>query len=113
MFNSYSSRNYNTQSMQINAVTGSILKNHPKSWFECFGLDSPRAKALLNEGGHKGGTEYTHYNACSMYLAHDTSTPVHDPEKDIVILQMLICGDMKVIAECVYLKDLETEANLD
>lgn len=106
MFNSYSSNNYCTQSMQINAVTGSILKNHPKSWFECFDLNSPRAKALLNEGGHKGGTEYTHYNTCSMYLAHDTSTPVHDPEKDIVILQMLICGDMKVIAECVYFKDL-------
>lgn len=109
MLNSYSTSNYNTQSIKINAVTGSILKNHPKSWFECFDLNSSRANALLHEGGHKGGVECHHYSSAPVYFPHDTRTPIHDPEKDIVILQMLICGDMKVIAECVYFKDLEME----
>lgn len=31
---------HSTQSIKINAVTGSILKNHPKSWFEQFSLKS-------------------------------------------------------------------------
>lgn len=30
-----------------------------------------------------------------------------DPDKDITILQMVICGDMEVIAELVYTKDYE------
>lgn len=106
MLNSYSSNSYNTQSLKINAVTGSILKNHPKSWFECFDLNSPRANTLLHEGGHKGGTEHHHYSGGIMRIPYNSDTPVHDPEKDIVVLQMLICGDMKVIAECIYQKDL-------
>lgn len=107
MFNSYSNNSYNTQSIKINAVTGSILKNHPKSWFECFDLNSTRANALLHEGGHKGGAEHYHHSYGSLYPPHDSSVPVHDPAKDIVILQMIVCGDMKVIAECVYQKDYD------
>ena len=51
MFNSYSS--CSSQNIKINAVTGAILKNHLKSWFERFNLLSDRAKALLHEGGNK------------------------------------------------------------
>lgn len=91
MFNSYHAGN-NTQSIQINAVTGAILKNHPKSWFERFHLQSNRAEALFQEGGHKA---YTYYRG------------TRDPEKDITILQMVICGDMEVMAELVYTKDYE------
>ena len=80
MFNSY-----NNQSIKINAVTGAILKNHPKSWFERFHLRSDRAKILMNEGGHKS----------------------YDLDYSIVILQMVICGDMEVMAELVYRKDYE------
>ena len=28
-----------------------------------------------------------------------------DPENNIIVLQMVICGDMEVIAECVHEKD--------
>ena len=95
MFNSYHAGN-NTQNVQINAVTGAILKNHPKSWFERFHLQSNRAKALFQEGGHKA---YTRYG--------DT----RDPENDITILQMVICGDMEVMAELVYTKDYEMKVD--
>lgn len=102
MFNTSNYHAGNTN-VKINAVTGAILKNHPKSWFERFNLDSNRAKALLREGGHKATKkEYGRgdYRGLNGY-------DVHDSDKDITILQMVICGDMEVMAECVYTKDYE------
>ena len=93
MFNSYSCSP--NQSISINAVTGAILKNHPKSWFERFHLQSQRAKELLVEGGHK------------YYV--DAWKHEHLPEKDITVLQMVICGDMEVMAELVYTNDYEIQ----
>ena len=83
MFNTYHAGDH-TNKIKINAVTGAILKNHPKSWFERFHLNSYRAKQLLVEGGHR---------------------VTYDSEKDITVLQMVICGDMEVMAELVYTKD--------
>lgn len=98
MFNSYSSSYSASQNIKINAVSGAILKNHPKSWFERFNLKSPRADSLLKEGGHVGTSrkqsEYSNY-----------SYTVTDKDKNIIVLQMMICGDMEVLAECVYEKD--------
>lgn len=86
MFNTsnYHAGNH-TSNFRINAVTGAILKNHPKSWFERLNLNSVRASQLLVEGGHHT------YNA----------------EKNITVLQMMICGDTEVLAELVYTKDYE------
>lgn len=79
MLNTYNCNS--SKSLNINAVSGAILKNHVKSWFEVFDLDG--------------------YNACKWLR----------PDADIVILQMVICGDMKVIAECLYRIDYEIEYN--
>lgn len=84
MFDSYHA---GSQTVKINAVTGAILKNHPKSWFERFSLKSVRAESVLREGGHRAD-RWTENN------------PV-----DIIVLQMVICGDMEVIAECVHRED--------
>lgn len=103
MFDSYIRGGSTSQSININAVTGAILKNHPKSWFERFHLKSDRAISLLKEGGHRATkTEYVDepYSRGKYYF-HE----VHDPDKDIIILQMVICGDMEVMAELVYSKD--------
>ena len=89
-----------TNNIKINAVTGAILKNHPKSWFERFHLNSERAKTLLTEGGHKAKQIVYDKNWCS-------DRTVDNPDKDITILQMVICGDMEVMAELVYTKDYE------
>lgn len=88
----FNTSNYHAGNLKINAVTGAILKNHPKSWFERFNLKSDRAKQLFNEGGHKCYVDYSRL-----------------PDNDIVILQMVICGDMEVIAELVYKKDYEVK----
>ena len=88
MFNSYHAGN-TTNSVNINAVTGAILKNHPKSWFERFHLRSERANELLKEGGHKF---WTYDERSRTYVG-------------ITVLQMVICGDMEVMAELVYTSD--------
>ena len=94
-----------TNNIMINAVTGAILKNHPKSWFERFNLNSPRAKSLFTEGGHKATKEqWEKYSYQSSY-GNGHYVNVRDPDKDITILQMVICGDMEVMAELVYTKD--------
>lgn len=88
MFNTYHAGN---TSMNINAVTGAILKNHPKSWFERFHLRSNRAEKLLAPGGH----EFDTYREKGLYEKH----------KGITVLQMVVCGDMEVMAELVYTND--------
>ena len=99
MFNTYHAGNH-TSNVNINAVTGAILKNHPKSWFERFNLNSTRAKELLTEGGHHA-TKKAYRDSYRSIDSYD----VADPEKNITVLQMVICGDMEVMAELVYTKD--------
>lgn len=84
MFNTY-----HAGTIKINAVTGAILKNHPKSWFERFHLNSARARELFVEGGHK------YYEGNKI--------------KNTIILQMVICGDMEVMAELVDANDYNME----
>ncbi len=89
-----------TNNVSINAVTGAILKNHPKSWFERFHLNSTRAKELLVESGHHAKKKVYDYE-----YRYDRTED--DPDKDITVLQMVICGDMEVMAELMYTKDYE------
>ena len=88
MFNTYHAGNTN---IKINAVTGAILKNHPKSWFERFHLRSGRAEKLLVPGGY----EFDQYREKTLYEKYI----------GITVLQMVVCGDMEVMAELVYTKD--------
>lgn len=92
MLNTYHAGNSSTKNnLNINAVSGAIVKNHRKSWFQRFHLESATAKRLLVEGGHK-------HNSFSDAV-----------KKDVVVLQMVICGNMEVIAECIYKDDFESE----
>ena len=101
MFDTYHAGNYKAgdQTVKINAVTGAILKNHPKSWFERFNLNSDRAKRLFKEGGDKGEKE--------KRIDYDRYLIEENPDNAITVLQMVVCGDMEVLAECVYTKDYE------
>jgi hypothetical protein len=111
MFNtSYYHAGNHTNSIKINAVTGAILKNHPNSWFERFNLNSDRAKELFREGGHRATK--TEWRDCT-YSNGRMDYKVPDPDKDITILQMVICGDMEVMAELVYTKDYEMKIDSD
>lgn len=67
-----------TTNFNINACSGGIYKTYLESWFERFNLKSGIGEKLL----------------CKS-------------QKDKVVLQMIICGDMEVIAEIIDKKDLE------
>lgn len=100
---------HSTQSIKINAVTGSILKNHPKSWFEQFSLKSNRAAQLLHTDGHTAKKRVYESPKYGGPYSYGGERLVNDPENNIIVLQMMICGDMEVIAECVRAKDFYGE----
>ena len=60
------------------------------------------AEALLTEGGHTAYKKEYDYNLHS-------ERNVKNPDKDITVLQMVICGDMEVMAELVYTRDYEAQ----
>ena len=72
----------NATKFNINACSGGIYKTYLESWFERFHLQSTMSEKLL----------------CKEPW---------DAQKDKVVLQMIICGDMEVIAEIIDKKDLE------
>jgi hypothetical protein len=107
MFDSYS---FNPkQCLSINAVTGAILKNHPKSWFERFHLKSKRAENLLCEGGHQATKQI--WKEEKWMSSGGYNATVRDSDKDITVLQMVICGDMEVMAELVYTNDYKMQGS--
>lgn len=83
MFNSYSSNN----SVEINAITGTIVKNYKDSFFKKFDLDSVFADRVF-----------------------DTNSPHisnYGNNRPVVVLQMMMCGENKVIAELMWEQDFD------
>ena len=80
----FNTKNYTTTNLNVNACSGGIYKTYLESWFERFNLKSQRAKELLEQEQYRCGT---HINE--------------------VVLQMVICGDMEVMAEIIHKEDLE------
>lgn len=73
MLNSYNTTRQNTN---INAVSGTIIKNYKESFFLRFDLESNLARQLLsNSPNYK--------------------------DKQVVVIQMMVCGEMEVIAEVI------------
>jgi len=74
---------YTNTNLKINACSGGIYKTYKESWFERFHLQSTRAERLLDKNN------YLH----------------------IIVLQMVICGEMEVMAELITEKDFEKYYN--
>ena len=79
MFNTYNPTTNNN--LNINAVGGMLIKNHPKSFIVQCQFGSNIAKNLFN-----------------------TSSPEFY-FKEVVILQTLLCGNDRVMCEVVFKKD--------
>lgn len=78
----------NIVSTHVNAVTGQIVKTYKKSWFKRFHLKSHMAEALLNENPRLKLNDEWQYT-------------------DIVVVQMVVCGDMEVLVELITKEDYE------
>lgn len=66
-------------SNHINAVTGSIIKTYKESYFRRFSLKSNFADWIFREDARDLDNE----------------------KKQVVVIQIVVCGDMEVIAEII------------
>ena len=82
MFNSYSSNN----SIKINAVSGTIVKNYRKSFILRFHMKSSMADCILSE---------------------NPSIKRYRDEIPVVVLQVMLCGDKELLAEIMYKDDFD------
>ena len=92
MFNNYAvsvSGSSHTSNTNINAVSGTVVKNHPYSFFKRFHLESKVAKRILSENPHYAKPSYEGQNY------------EYWKEIPIVVLQIMVVGDMEVVAEIV------------
>lgn len=82
MFNNYNIDN--SQSIKINAVSGTILKNYKDSFIIRFHMKSEYAKHIFD---------------VEPYLK------INNREKSIVVLQVMLCGDQELLAEIMWKDD--------
>lgn len=97
-----------TNTLEINACSGGIYKTYKESWFNRFHLTSSLASELFRKERCYYNISTNKYGTSKWDLRnrHDDS----NSEKDIyevVILQMIICGDMEVIAEIICKNDFD------
>lgn len=90
MFNSYNVKTGGvTSNTNINAVSGTLVKNHPNSFFKRFQLGSSYGKDVLSEEPHI--FEEGKYR---------------DEKINVIVLQVMLAGgDNEIIAEIVREKD--------
>lgn len=92
--------------LKINACSGGIYKTYKESWFTRFHLESELAETLFKPYDNeiktaKDTTEKQDYT--DRWGNYVYTNKVH--KEPVVILQMIICGDMEVIAEIITEKD--------
>lgn len=105
MFNSYGVNvkgGQTTNHMQINAVSGTLVKNHPKSFFKRFHTNSPYAERIFSHEPYFETEETVTYS-------HTTETYKKTIQNKAIILQVMLCGESEFIAEIVRLDDYELD----
>lgn len=89
MFNSYSVNN--SQSIQINAVSGTIVKNYKDSFILRFHMKSSMAEQVLDMKPTLN---------CKNKYGNTDKAPV-------VVLQVMLCGDQEFLAEVMWKEDFD------
>jgi hypothetical protein len=104
MFNNYSFSSKIQNTLKINACSGGIYKTYKESWFTRFHLKSDIAEKLFKPYDNQMQVERDTNEWCDAigryYMRNGTS-------KEVIILQMVICGDMEVIAELITKEDFD------
>ena len=74
-----------TTNIKVNAVSGTLIKTFRKSFFKRFHMNSITAKCVFDENNPSLG----------------------DYSKEIVVLQIMLCGDNEFLAELIYKEDYD------
>lgn len=110
MFNTYNQTykptNSAYNSLNINAVSGMLVKNHPKSFMVQCQFGSKMFDRLFNTENpywivHTDGHCFNPYSKERKNKGSDW----HYEDKDVVVLQALLCGDNRVMCEIVFKED--------
>lgn len=97
MFNSYSVDN--SQSIKINAVSGTIVKNYKDSFMLRFHMESEIANILLNKNPQ-----------LVRRIENRGEYPRNWEEKviqPVVVLQVMLCGEQELLAEVMWKEDFD------
>lgn len=85
--------------IRVNAVSGGIVKNHKDSFFLRFNLKGAEAEAMLNP------------SPCRLRKAtyDEKNKPPYEPyvKVPVEVLQLVIVGDMEVVAEVIDIPSME------
>lgn len=104
MLNSYANtnlKNINNFNYNINAVSGTIRKSHPKSIITKVKLDD----TLLDKINPK-------YTVTTKKYSEDYRNSYNDSQDyPVVILQVMLCGDNYCLVEFVLDKDFQVNEN--
>lgn len=79
-------------STHVNAVSGNITKTYRNSFFRRFNLQSDLARTLLSN---------------NQTLSCRKKGDYSDKAYEVEVIQMIVCGDMEVIAEVMFKEDYE------
>lgn len=92
MFNTTNQFNHNSinNSIKINAVSGTLVKNYKESFILRFHINSPMADALLDVEPHT-----------------TVRTDIGRKDVPVVVLQVMLTGDDCLIAEVMYKSDFD------
>lgn len=104
MFNTYNCEPKVTTNNKINACSGGIYKTYKESWFKMFHLRSEIGYAVLSNQSffHEKSRAYT-----EEYIYQKKCGADKEYGKQVVVIQMIICGEMEVIAEIMYKEDYD------
>ena len=92
--NTHVNRSTHSNHQTINAVSGTIVKTHPNSFFRKFSLNCELAELVFSDT-----PRFTQYAG--------------NAEEHLIVTQVMLCGDSDVLIECIYKPsyDLEEEGD--
>lgn len=93
----FNTNNY-SNNLKINACSGGIYKTYKESWFKRFHLRSDLSDILFK----KNKCFYSEY--VNKYSEKEDD---YYNNKEVIVLQMVICGEMEVIAELITKEDFD------
>ena len=96
-----------SHSVKINACSGGIYKTYPESWFNWFHINSKLSEALFRKEKCYYEPIFNKYSTNKYELEERLSDSSKEKICEVVILQMIICGDEKVLAEIITKEDFE------
>ena len=97
MFNSYNVSN--PQTVNINAVSGTIVKNYKDSFILRFNMLSETARLILNKEPELVRRIIKHRDTYN-----DWEEKIKEP---VVVLQVMLCGEQELLAEVMWKEDFD------